>query len=111
MYFLPEHPDKVSADAIVRFGREWKVADFKYSESTNWNTLQESLTKGFMQGRNVVMKLMRADAGQFREAVEYMRRNKVAFGDIKLINRNGRIIDLSAKELTNGEYEIIKGRL
>ncbi len=112
VYFLPEHPDRISADAIVRFGKEWKVADFKYSESTNWNTLQESLTKGFMQGRNVVMKLIRADAGQFREAVEYMRRNKVAFGDIKLINRNGRIIDLSAKELTNGEYmKIIKGRL
>lgn len=112
VYFLPEYPDKVSADAIVRFGKEWKVADFKYSESTNWNTLQENLTKGFIQGRNVVIKLTKADSGQFREAVEYMRRNKVPFGNIKLINRNGKIIDLSTKELVNGGYvKIIKGSL
>lgn len=112
VYFLPEHPDRISADAIVRFGKEWKVADFKYSESTNWNTLQENLTKGFIQGRNVVIKLTKADSGQFREAVEYMRRNKVPFGDIKLINRNGKIIDLSTKELANGRYvKIIKGSL
>lgn len=107
--FLPEYKDKPSADAIVRINNKWAIADFKHSASTNWNTLAVDLEKGFEQAGNVVLKLENADTGVFLKAMDYLIRNEpkegYRIGDMKVINRLGKPIDITRAEFKKGQYK------
>ncbi len=110
--FLPEYDDISSADAITVINKKFKIVDFKYSSTTNWNTLAVELEKGFKQANSIVLKVDKMDSGQFREAIEYIKRNWIKYGDIKLINKYGKIIDLERDDLRKGLYrKKIKGFL
>lgn len=110
--FLPEIQGKTSADALVLFNGKPVVADFKYSNGTNWNTLQKDIAHGFDQADTVVLKLARMDAGAFSDTIEYLKRNGTRIGNIKLINRYGKYVELSMKDLQYGSYKKkIKGFL
>lgn len=102
--FLPEYDAVSSADAITKIKGKWMVVDFKYLVSNNYNTIGEELTKGFMQGGNVVVKLENADLGAFKKGIEQVRRNGVRLGNVKLINRLGKTIDIESRRLNNGTY-------
>ena len=41
----------------------------------------------------------------FIEAIEYNIRNKHKMGDIKIINKYGKEMDIRAKDLYNGNYK------
>ena len=110
--FLPEYESATSADALVLFNGKPRIADFKYCKSTKWNTLQLNLSEGFNQAGLIVLKLDRMDAGQFRETIEYMKRNHLPLGDIILINRHGKVMELHHKSLMSNNYRNkIKGFL
>lgn len=110
--FLPEHDNMTMADALTKFKDIPRVVDFKYSASTKSNTLQQHLSEGFIQAGTVVLKLENMDAGQFRETIEYMKRNNLPLGDIILINRNDKIKEIGIGVLLNGSYrQKIKGFL
>jgi hypothetical protein len=104
--FLPEKSDKSYADAIVKIKGKWKIADFKYSSTTKWNTLQYELKESFLkQADSIVLKLEKIDAGQFRETIEYLKRNNYKLGNIKLINKYGKVLDLDVLDLKTGKYK------
>jgi hypothetical protein len=102
--FLPEYDAVSSADAITKIKGKWMVVDFKYLVSNNYNTIGEELTKGFMQGGNVVVKLENADLGAFKKGIDQVRRNGVRLGNVKLINRLGKTIDIRKERLNSGRY-------
>lgn len=102
--FLPEYPEKTSADAITIFKSKLVISDFKYSSTTNWNTLSVDLIKGFSQSETIVLKLSKMDLGQFRQVIEYMKRNNSKIGNIQLINRYGKVKDIDRKEFESGKY-------
>ena len=110
--FLPEFDGDTSADALVLFKGRPSVADFKYSGGTNWNTLQKDIAHGFEQAGTVVLKLTKMDAGAFKDAIDYLVRNEVPIGNIKLINEYGKIMEIERKEMKSGIYrKKIKGFL
>lgn len=110
--FLPEYLETSSADAIVQFKGKWKVADFKFSTSTNHNTIAEDLSHGFEQADTVVLKMMRGDAGTFKRVIEQLQRKKCPIGNICLINKYGKVIELTKADLTKDKYlKKIKGKL
>ncbi len=52
------------------------------------------------------------DEKNFIETIEYMKRNKIKLGNIKLINKKGKVIDIAVFELYNNTYKKkIKGFL
>ena len=62
--FLPEMDDVSCADTIVKIGKkEWRLADFKYSTSTNYNTIAEDIIKGVKQANSIALKLDNVDLG------------------------------------------------
>ena len=103
--FLPEIVGATSADAVGLFKERPVVADFKYSGSTNWNTLQKDLAHGFEQAGTVVLKLDCMDAGNFKNAIDYLIRNKVRIGNLKLLNQYGKILELTSKDMRYGAYK------
>ena len=110
--FLPELDGDTSADALVLFKGRPSVADFKYSGGTNWNTLQKDIAHGFEQAGTVVLKLTKMDAGAFKDAIDYLVRNEVPIGNIKLINEYGKFMEIERKEMKSGIYrKKIKGFL
>ncbi len=110
--FLPEHHTLTGADALTIVKGMPRIVDFKYCTSTKWNTLQKDLAEGFMQASAVVLKLENMDAGQFREAIEYMKRNKLQIGDIVLLNEYNKVLELSYNDFRYGKYRRkIKGFL
>ena len=110
--FLPELDNYTSADALILFRGKPHVADFKYCITTKANTLAVDLITGFEQAGTVVVKLERMDAGQFKEAVDYLVRNNIPYGNVKLINKRGDLLEISKKEIRVGAYKKkIKGFL
>ena len=93
--FLPELDNITSADALILFRKKPHVADFKYCITTKANTLSVDLITGFEQAGTVGVKLERMDAGQFKEAVDYLVRNKIPYGNIKLINKSGDLLEIT----------------
>lgn len=76
--FLPELEGKTSADALIFYkNKKYLLADFKYAITTNNNTLSKEIEKGFLQAGSIVLKLENMDAGQFKEAIEYIKRNNI----------------------------------
>ena len=110
--FLPEYKEISSADAIIQFKGKWKIADFKYSDTANHNTIAEDLIHGFEQADTIVLKMMKGDAGTFRRIIEQMQRKECHIGNICLINKYGKIKFLDSIELKNKKYQnIIRGFL
>lgn len=110
--FLPEMDETSCSDALFEIGkRSWHLADFKYSATTNSNTLAKQLMGGFEQANYVVLKMEKGDLGTIRDAVEECKR-KGTIGSIILINKNGNVYELTRKSLMSGRYrKILKGEL
>ena len=110
--FLPEMDETSCSDALLGIGkRSWHLADFKYSATTNSNTLAKQLMGGFEQANYVVLKMEKGDLGTIRDAVEECKR-KGTIGSIILINKNGNVYELTRKSLMSGRYrKILKGEL
>lgn len=111
--FLPEMDDVSCADAIVKIGKkEWRLADFKYSTTTNHNTIAEELIKGISQAETIALKLENADLGTFREVVEQLKRKNSIPRKLIVINRYGKTKILEQRELRSSKYEkLLKGFL
>ena len=111
--FLPELKGKTSADALIYYiDKKYLLADFKYAITTNGNTLSKEIEKGFLQASTIVLKLENMDAGQFKEAIEYIKRNNIRYGNIILINQFGKYKNISFKDIAKGRYvKKIKGFL
>jgi len=114
--FLPETgkvPTGVKrADAIIKVNKLWSIADFKYCISSNDNTLSSELTNGFRQAKVIVLKLVNADLGIFREAIDYLKRNDIKIGDIILMNEYNKVLYITSKQLITDRYSyLIKGFL
>ena len=111
--FLPEMDDVSCADTIVKIGKkEWRLADFKYSTTTNHNTIAEELIKGVSQAETIVLKLENADLGTFREVVEQLKRKNSIPRKLIVINRYGKTKMLEQRELRSGKYKkLLKGFL
>lgn len=110
--FLPEFRNETSADAVVLFNGKPVVADFKYCVTTKCNTLSVDLADGFRQAHTVVLKLENMDSGLFKNAVDYLVRNEIHYGNIKLINKQGKVLELSEKDIAGEKYiKKIKGFL
>ena len=108
--FLPEYNDITSADALILFKEIPTIVDFKYSETTKWNSLQFALKEGFEQATTLVLKLEEMDAGQFKDTINYMKRNNMFIGNILLMNQYGKGLELSYKDIKSKKYELkIKG--
>jgi len=110
--FLPELDRVTSADALVLFRGRPTVADFKYCITTKANTLAGNLEEGFRQAGTVVVKLENMDAGMFKDAIGYMVRNDISYGNIKIINKYGKTKELTYEDIKRGRYvKMIKGFL
>jgi hypothetical protein len=103
--FLPEYPEDTSADAITKIAGMFRIVDFKCSSSTKWNTLQADLEKGFTQAEAIVLKLEKMNCNEFIQTIEYMKRNRMKLGDIKLLNAQGHGVDLTLKDLQSYLYK------
>lgn len=113
VYFLPEMESTPCADAITKIKGKWSVADFKVLSSVKSNTIQEAIAKGYSQsGDGVVVKLLNADSGGLKEAIDYLVRNennhpKYSFkiGNLKVVNKHGKTLDLSREDIRSGRYK------
>lgn len=103
--FLPELDKATSADALVLFRKRPAVADFKYCTTKKANTLAVDLEKGFGQAGTIVVKLESMDAGAFKDAVDYLVRNNIPYGNIKLLNKYGDFIEITEKDIRFGAYK------
>lgn len=111
--FLNEHDRKKSADAVSFVNGRLQICDFKYSEGCSWNTLQTAFVEGFEQADAIIFK-GDIDAGIFKEAIGYIKRNypKSVFGDMLIINKHGKLLDLSKDDFIKNKYmQKIKGFL
>lgn len=103
--FLPELLSEICADSLLKNGKVFKIADFKYCVTSKANTLSVDLKQGFEQANNVVLKLPNMDAGSFKDAIDYLLRNEIPYGNIILINKYGKVLELSKKELRTGIFK------
>ncbi len=102
--FLPEEESVTCADAIIKVRGKWKISDFKYTVSVKWNTIQDDIEKAYKQAQMAVIKFQNADLGQLKEALEYLRRKGIKFGDMIVINRYGDVLELTNRDLRSGKY-------
>ena len=110
--FLSELDGVICADSVLKIGNTYSIADFKYCVTVSSNTLAKELEHGFEQAKTIVLKLRNMDVGQFKEAVDYLLRNKVSCGDIILMNRYGKVMMIGYRDIKNRTYfRKIKGFL
>lgn len=103
--FLPEMDDVSCADSIVQIGKkDWRLADFKYSTSTNYNTIAEDIIKGVKQADAIALKLENADLGSFSEVVKQLKRKDSVPRTIIVINKYGKTRIIERRALLNGRY-------
>ena len=102
--FLPELLSETCADSLIRIGDDFRIADFKYCITTKPNTLSKDLEHGFRQAKNIVLKLVNMDFGMFKEAIEYLLRNEIHYGNIILINKYGKTCTISYRDIKSGTY-------
>lgn len=109
---LPEKDNTSCTDALLKIKDGYYLTDFKMSDSTKSNTLSMDLKKGFTQANTIALKLFRMDGGEFKKAIEYLKRNEVYYGNLILLNKYGRHIILTKNSLATGKYKkMIKGFL
>lgn len=110
--FLPELDGKTSADALIKIGKVYRLADFKYIVTNKSNTLSKELEYGFKQANTIVLKLENMDAGQFKETIEYLKRKEIFIGNILIMNKYGKCTELTKRAIDGGKYKkLIKGFL
>lgn len=110
--FIPEVDDVTCADSLIMTGKIYRLADFKYCVTTSSNTLAKELEHGFKQAGTIVLRLEHMDAGLFKEAVDYLLRNEIPHGNIILMNKYGKTVELLKKDLKTGVYKkAVKGLL
>ena len=110
--FIPEADDVTCSDGMIMTGKIFRLADFKYCVTTSSNTLAKELEHGFKQASTIILKLEHMDAGSFKEAIEYLLRNEIPYGNIILMNKYGKTVELLKKDLKTGVYKkTIKGLL
>jgi hypothetical protein len=110
--FIPEIDDGTCADSLIMTGKIYRLADFKYCVTTSSNTLAKELEHGFKQAGTTILQLEHMDAGLFKEAVDYLLRNEIPHGNIILLNKYGKAVELLKKDLKTGVYKkAIKGLL
>ena len=110
--FIPEIDDETCADSLILTGKIYRLADFKYCITTSANTLAKELEHGFNQAGTTVLQLENMDAGMFKEAIDYLLRNGIPHGNIILMNKYGKSVELLKKDLKTGIYKkVIKGML
>lgn len=102
--FLPELDDVVCSDSLIKMGKIYRLADFKFCVTTNANTLAKELEHGFMQAGTIILKLVNMDAGLLKEAIDYLLRNEIPYGNIMLQNKYGKLVELTMKEIRTGIY-------
>lgn len=103
--FLPERENEKSADALVLFNGKPTIADFKYCITKKSNTLSKDLIEGFGQAKTIVLKIVNMDAGVFYEAIDYLVRNNIPYGNIKLVNKYGKKIEITRREIMSNNYK------
>ena len=110
--FIPEIDDETCADSLIMTGKIFRLADFKYCVTTSCNTLAKELEHGFKQAGTTVLQLEHMDTGLFKEAIDYLLRNEIPHGNIILMNKYGKLVELLKKDLKTGVYKkAIKGLL
>lgn len=110
--FIPELVDGTCADGLIKNNKIFKIVDFKYCITKKTNTLVMNLERGFEQADIIVLKLTDMDAGTFKKAIDYLHRNNIPLGEILLINRYGKVLDLLKKDFKTGVYKKkVKGHL
>jgi len=110
--FIPEIDDETCADSLIMTGKIYRLADFKYCVTTSSNTLAKELEHGFKQAGTTILQLEHMDAGLFKEAIAYLLRNEILRGNIILMNKYGKSVELLKKDLKTGVYKkAIKGLL
>jgi len=110
--FIPESDDETCSDGLIKTGKIFRLADFKYCVTTNPNTLAKELEHGFKQASITILKIEHMDAGSFKEAIDYLLRNEIPYGNIILMNKYGKTVELLKKDLKTGVYKkAIKGLL
>ena len=110
--FLPELTFETSADCLIKAGNNYRIADFKFCATTKTNTLAKDLKHGFEQANTIILRLEKVDSGMFKEAVDYLLRNDISYGNIILLNTYGKVLELPRKELKTGIFKkTIKGFL
>ena len=102
--FLPELPYDTSADSLIKVGSVFRIADFKYCVTSKSNTLAKDLKHGFEQAKTIVLKLMNTDVGTLSNALDYLLRNNIPYGDILLLNKYGKMMTISYKDIKNKSY-------
>lgn len=108
--FLPEHKDKISADAIVKLGDTWKIADFKCSKSQKVNTIAPDVVHAFEQAECCVLKVLEADKGAICDVIDYLVRNKIQIRDFVFINKLGKNKIITKSDVERGKYiNMLKG--
>lgn len=45
------------------------------------------------------------DAGVFCEAIDYLVRNNIPYGNIKLVNKYGKKIEITRREIMSNNYK------
>ena len=110
--FIPEIDDETCADSLIMTGKIYRLADFKYCVTTSSNTLAKELEHGFKQANTLILKLPHLDSGLFCEAVDYLLRNEIPYGNILLLNKYGKVQIITHKDIKSGSYaRKIKGFL
>ena len=102
--FIPEIDDETCADSLIVIDKVYKLADFKYCVTTNSNTLAKELGHGFKQANTVILKPEYIDSGLFNEAVDYLLRNEIPYGNIVLMNKYGKVRIITHKDIRNEVY-------
>ena len=57
-----------------------------------------------MQAGTIILKLVNMDAGLLKEAIDYLLRNEIPYGNIMLQNKYGKLIELTINEIRTGIY-------
>ena len=111
--FLPEGTGDRFADSLLKIGdRKYILADFKYCTTKNSNTLAEDLIDGFGQANYIVLNASNMDVGGFKAAIKQVLRKTNNYGNLIIMNKYGKIKELSRKDIKLGRYKIkIKGFL
>ena len=111
--FLPEGSEGKFADSLLKFSKKrYILADFKYCDTINYNTLAEDLIDGFGQANYIVLANPYLDSGIFIRAIKQVVRKTNRYGNIILVNKYGKIREFNKKDIKIGRYKIkIKGFL
>ena len=102
--FIPEIENETCADILIHNEKSFRLADFKYCVTKRSSTLASELEHGFKQAETVIIKLEHIDSGQFNEAIDYLIRNKIPYGNILLINKYGKVRVITYKDIKSKGY-------